>query len=78
MNKEESECLKRRPLKRPFYGADMSLGVNVLNAVVGQIPKSFHYDVEIVETHHAHKKDAPAARPCGSLKRCGRARSETG
>ena len=41
---------------------NMSVGVNVLLAVVGQVARLLgpSYDVEIVETHHRFKKDAPS------------------
>ena len=40
----------------------MSLGVNLLFALVNQAAKSLNldYDVEITEAHHRHKKDAPS------------------
>ncbi len=39
-----------------------STGVNVLLSLVGQLAKSLghEYDIEIVDTHHRHKKDAPS------------------
>ena len=41
---------------------NMSVGVNVLLALVGQAARMLggDYDVEIVETHHRFKKDAPS------------------
>ena len=41
---------------------NMSLGVNLLLALVGQVARSLGdaYDVEIVEAHHRFKKDAPS------------------
>jgi 4-hydroxy-tetrahydrodipicolinate reductase len=42
--------------------SNMSLGVNLLLSVIGDIARALgdDYDVEIVETHHRHKKDAPS------------------
>lgn len=44
------------------YSPNMSVGVNVLLAVLGQIAKKLgpEYSVEIVEAHHKAKKDAPS------------------
>ena len=45
-----------------FHAANMSLGVNVLFHLVGQVAKALgdDYDIEITETHHRFKKDAPS------------------
>jgi 4-hydroxy-tetrahydrodipicolinate reductase len=42
--------------------ANMSLGINLLLKVIGDIAGALggDYDVEIVEAHHKHKKDAPS------------------
>ncbi len=42
--------------------ANMSVGVNVLLRVVGEVAKVLgpEYDIEIAETHHRFKKDAPS------------------
>jgi 4-hydroxy-tetrahydrodipicolinate reductase len=44
------------------YGRNMSVGVNVLTALVGLAAKALgaDYDVEISEAHHRHKVDAPS------------------
>lgn len=62
MNKEENEYLKKASAKTPvLWSPNMSLGVNILNATIGQIAKKLpNYDIEIVETHHSHKTDAPS------------------
>jgi 4-hydroxy-tetrahydrodipicolinate reductase len=41
---------------------NMSLGMNLLFALVGKIARSLgqEYDIEIVEAHHRFKKDAPS------------------
>ncbi|MEP2772633.1 MAG: 4-hydroxy-tetrahydrodipicolinate reductase [Fulvivirga sp.] len=47
-----------------FYASNFSIGVNLffkLNEQLAQIMDNFEsYDVEIDETHHIHKKDAPS------------------
>ena len=41
---------------------NMSLGVNVLFKIAGEVAKLLgdDYDIEIVEGHHRFKKDAPS------------------
>jgi 4-hydroxy-tetrahydrodipicolinate reductase len=41
---------------------NMSLGVNTLFKLVGDVAKILHegFDVEVMEIHHRHKKDAPS------------------
>jgi len=45
-----------------IYGTNMSVGMNVLFKVVGQVAAMLgeEYDIEIVEQHHRFKKDAPS------------------
>ena len=47
---------------RIVFAPNMSIGVNVLFKVVGDVAKILGdaYDVEIVEAHHKFKKDAPS------------------
>lgn len=44
------------------FAANYSIGVNVLLQVVGQVAKALgeDYDIEISESHHRFKKDAPS------------------
>jgi len=44
------------------HAANMSVGMNVLFALVGRIAATLgqDYDIEIVEAHHRFKKDAPS------------------
>jgi len=46
---------------------NMSLGVNLLFALVGEVASRLgdDYDIEIVETHHRFKKDAPSGTAMG-------------
>ena len=45
-----------------LYGTNMSVGMNVLFALVGKAAAMLgeDYDIEIVEQHHRFKKDAPS------------------
>jgi len=45
-----------------FYTANMSLGINLMNALCQQAAKilSPQFDIEIVEAHHNQKVDAPS------------------
>jgi len=45
-----------------IYGTNMSVGMNVLFALVGRVASMLgdEYDIEIVEQHHRFKKDAPS------------------
>ena len=53
---------------------NMSLGVNLLSALVKQVAKSLDagFDIEILEMHHKHKVDAPS----GTALMLGRAAAE--
>jgi 4-hydroxy-tetrahydrodipicolinate reductase len=45
-----------------IYGTNMSVGMNVLFALVGKAASMLgdEYDIEIIEQHHRFKKDAPS------------------
>jgi 4-hydroxy-tetrahydrodipicolinate reductase len=45
----------------------MSLGVNLLFKIAGEVAKKLgdDYDIEIVEAHHRFKKDAPSGTAAG-------------
>lgn len=44
-----------------LYATNMSLGVALLNKLVNSAAKTLEgFDIEIVEQHHRHKKDAPS------------------
>jgi len=61
---KETNLLKKASKKIPIlYTSNMSLGVNLLFELVRQTSatlKDIDYDIEISETHHKHKKDAPS------------------
>lgn len=44
------------------YAGNMSLGINLLTKIVGDIARALgnDYDVEVIEAHHKLKKDAPS------------------
>ncbi len=54
---------------------NMSLGVNLLLDLVGQVARSLGdaYDVEIVEAHHRFKKDAPSGTALALVRAAGEA-----
>ena len=59
----QHETLKTAARKIPIvYGTNMSVGMNVLFALVGKAAAMLgeDYDIEIVEEHHRFKKDAPS------------------
>ncbi|MCX5644128.1 MAG: 4-hydroxy-tetrahydrodipicolinate reductase [Phycisphaerae bacterium] len=59
----QQEAIKAAAQKVPIlYGTNMSVGMNVLFAVVGKVAAMLgeDYDIEIVEEHHRFKKDAPS------------------
>jgi len=49
------------------FAPNMSVGVNLLMAVVEQVARTLDdsYDIEIVEMHHRHKVDAPSGTALG-------------
>ena len=53
------EAAKEIPV---LHAANMSLGVNLLFHLVGKVASALgeSYDIEITETHHRFKKDAPS------------------
>ena len=57
--KEIKKLAKKSPV---VLAPNMSVGVNLLLKVLGQVAAVLDedYDVDIVETHHRHKKDAPS------------------
>lgn len=63
------------------FAPNMSLGVNLLFALVERVARSLDskWDIEIVEMHHRHKVDAPSgtALTLGEMAAAGRGRSLT-
>ena len=61
--KIEMDKIKKASEKIPvFFSPNTSLGVNLVFDVLGRLASVLptDYNVEIVETHHIHKKDAPS------------------
>ncbi|MCB9989494.1 MAG: 4-hydroxy-tetrahydrodipicolinate reductase [Rhodospirillales bacterium] len=56
---EIADAARETPI---LYSANMSLGVNLLSALVEQAAARLDtdWDIEILETHHKHKIDAPS------------------
>jgi len=60
---KQRDKMKAASRKIPLiYGTNMSIGMNVLFALVGKAASMLgdEYDIEIVEQHHRFKKDAPS------------------
>lgn len=59
IEKKIEEAAKTVPV---FYAANMSIGVNLLIALVEQAASKLgpEWDIEIFETHHKHKIDSPS------------------
>jgi 4-hydroxy-tetrahydrodipicolinate reductase len=63
LSEQQQDNLKAAAGKIPLiYGTNMSVGMNVLFALVGKAASMLgdDYDIEIVEQHHRFKKDAPS------------------
>ena len=62
LNIHQLNLLKNASEKMPIlYATNMSLGVALLNKLVEQAASALNdFDIEIVEMHHKHKKDAPS------------------
>ena len=59
---EELECIRRASEQIPvFYSGNMSVGIALLCSLAKKAATVFpEADIEIVETHHRHKLDAPS------------------
>ena len=62
LNNHQLNLLKQASELMPvLYATNMSLGVALLNKLVYQASAALKdFDIEIVEMHHRHKKDAPS------------------
>ena len=61
--KSQKELMQRVSASIPLvYATNMSLGVNLLRRLVRQAAQVLgdDFDIELVEAHHRHKKDAPS------------------
>ncbi len=67
-----AELAERTPM---VMAPNMSIGVNVMFKVAGLVARLLEdYDIEIVETHHRHKQDAPSGTAIGLAEAVARAR----
>jgi 4-hydroxy-tetrahydrodipicolinate reductase len=62
LNPAETDSIRKAAVHIPIVWApNMSLGVNLLFAMVKKAAGILgDYDIEIIETHHRHKKDSPS------------------
>jgi len=63
LTEQQREKIKTASAKIPvIYGTNMSVGMNVLFSLAGQVASMLgeDYDIEIIEQHHRFKKDAPS------------------
>ncbi len=62
LNEHQLNLIKEASEIMPvLYATNMSLGVALLNKLVFEASKALEgFDIEIVEMHHRHKKDAPS------------------
>ncbi len=63
LNKSQEDDIKEASFKIPVvYSPNMSVGVNLLFKLIQVAAKTLkeNYDIEISETHHRFKKDAPS------------------
>lgn len=81
LNEKQEEQLKQASTKTPIlYTANMSIGVNMLLALVEQAASrlGMEWDIEILETHHNQKIDSPSgtALALGKAARKGRGKGD--
>ena len=63
LSEKEEAILRAASEKIPVvFASNMSLGVNLLFALVEQVARSLddNFDIEILDFHHKHKVDAPS------------------
>lgn len=64
LSKEQVESVYRTAERIPvLYSANMSLGVNLMSSLIQKaalVLANSGFDIEIIEKHHKHKKDAPS------------------
>ncbi|MFH1457086.1 MAG: 4-hydroxy-tetrahydrodipicolinate reductase [Patescibacteria group bacterium] len=63
LNENQVARIKELSVAIPIvFAPNMSIGVNLLFKLVGEVAKVLgdDYEVEIIEAHHHHKKDAPS------------------
>ncbi|MFO7581842.1 4-hydroxy-tetrahydrodipicolinate reductase [Guyparkeria sp.] len=63
LSEAQKDMLREASMDIPVvFAPNMSIGINVLLQVLGQVSSMLgdDYDVEIIEAHHRHKVDAPS------------------
>ncbi len=66
------EATKKMPI---LYASNMSLGIAVLNKAISLVANVLpDFDIEIVETHHRHKKDSPSGTALRLAQTCAKSR----
>ena len=62
LNEDQAALVRAAARTIPVvWAANMSLGMNLLFSLVRQAGRILgQYDIEIIETHHRHKKDSPS------------------
>lgn len=62
LSTDQIETLERLAQTVPiFYSRNMSLGISALLSVLPVLVRALdEYDLEIIETHHRHKRDSPS------------------
>jgi len=79
LSEEEGLAVRKAAERIPIVWApNMSMGVNVLFSLVSKAAETLglRYDVEIVEAHHKHKKDAPSGTAIQLAKEVAAARNQ--
>ncbi len=76
LSAHQLNLLKQASENMPIlYATNMSLGVALLNKLVHQAAAALDgFDIEIVEMHHRHKKDAPSGTALTLGESCARGR----
>lgn len=80
LTEEELAVVRTAAERIPVVRApSMSLGVNLLFAMTEKVAAMLDadYDIEIVETHHRHKKDAPSGTALRLAEKAAAGRGET-
>jgi 4-hydroxy-tetrahydrodipicolinate reductase len=79
LDARESSVVKEAAARVPIvWSPNMSLGMNLLFAMAGKAAAALglDYDVEIVETHHRHKQDAPSGTALRLAEKVARGRQQ--
>lgn len=77
LEEHHKNLIKEAANKMPIlYASNMSLGVAVLNKAIKLVASALSdFDIEIIETHHRHKKDSPSGTALTLAQTCAQARN---